>query len=456
MFTKKRTLDMTQGPLFSQIMFFALPVMLSSILQLLFNSADLVVVGNFAGSECIAAVGATGSLVALLVSTFIGLSVGTAVLTAQYLGARNHEGVHKVVHTSMLLAIIIGIFVGIIGLFFSRNFLLWMDTPEDVLELSTLYLTIYFLGTPGSMIYNFGAAILRSNGDTKRPLYYLTVAGFANIVLNLICVAVFKMDVAGVAIATVVSQYISAILVVMNLCQIEGSCRLTIKSMRFYPSELWSIIKVGLPAAIQSSLYSISNVLIQSSVNYFGTAVLSGNTAGGNVEGYVNVSQSAFHQSALVFAGQNLGAHNYKRSKKVLWAALGSMTIVSLSLTGIVLLFRYPLLGLFITNDPEALEYGVIRLFVVCSTEFFCGFHDVICGELRGLGRTIGPMAMCLMGICGVRIIWIYTIFQEVKTYPMLLACYPVSWVITSIVALVYFMIVAKKMPNTDGDLEKA
>ena len=439
--------SMLRGPLLKNILLYTYPIILTSILQLLFNAADLVVVGRFCGSVSVAAVGATGSITGLIVNLFIGLSIGTGVTAAQSIGARDEQRVYRIVHTTLPAAIICGVFLTVFGIAFSGTFLRWMGTPEDVLPLSTIYMQIYFGGVTFTMVYNFCASILRAAGDTKSPLKFLTIAGVLNVVLNLFFVIVLHMNVAGVALATAIAQAVSAILVVIALTKRMDSCHLDLKQMHIYKAELLQIIRIGLPAGIQSSLFAISNVLIQSSINSFGSVLMSGNAAAGNLEGFVYVTLNAFYQTMINFTGQNVGAGQYRRVYKILWYCLGCAAVAGL-LAGTLLWAAGPvLLSIYITDSAEAIAYGMIRLTYVALPYFLCGMMDVSTGALRGMGASVPPMIISVLGVCGVRIGWILTIFQipAFHTPQSLYFSYPVSWTLTFLLQTTAFFILMRK-----------
>jgi len=438
---------MLTGPLLPNIILYTIPIILTSLLQLLFNAADLVIVGRFCGSVSVAAVGATGAITNLMVNFFVGLSVGAGVTVAHGLGSREDTVVHNTVHTALPTALISGILLTIVGVSFSGTFLRWMGTPETVLPLSSLYMQIYFAGITFTMVYNYSAAILRAAGDTKSPLVYLSFAGIVNVMLNVVFVTVFHMNVAGVALATTISQAISAFLVVMALMKRTDACRLELKKMRFHKIQLMKMLRIGLPAGIQSSLFSISNVLIQSSINSFGDVFMSGNAASGNIEGFIYVSLNAFHQTAVNFMGQNAGARQFKRVSKTLWICLVCVAVVGLVLGSLAYAFGPALLSLYITDSQEAIGYGMLRLSLICLTYFICGLMDVSTGALRGLGESFIPMVISVLGVCGIRIGWIYTIFQipQFHTPQSLYISYPVSWAITFLFQMIAFMAVYRK-----------
>lgn len=433
---KRYQKSMLEGPLFSSIVVYTIPIILTSILQLLFNAADLIVVGRFCGSVSVAAVGATGSITNLIVTLFVGLSVGAGVSMAHAMGSRDDAAIHRTVHTAMPTALISGVVLTVVGVAFSETFLQWMETPEDVLPLSAVYMRIYFGGITFNMIYNFCAAILRAAGDTKSPLIFLTIAGVFNVMLNLLFVAVFQMNVAGVAWATTISQALSAVLVVWALMRRTDASRLDLRKMRFYKVQLVKIVGHGLPAGFQNALFSISNVLIQSSVNSFGDMCMSGNAAASNIEGFNYVSMNAFCQTALNFTGQNVGARQYKRVGKIMGICLVCVAVVGFSVGITSYLLAPYLLPVYIPDSAEAVAYGYQRMAFVSLPYFLMGMMDVCTGVLRGMGASIMPTIVTLLGICGLRIAWIYTIFQipQYHTYQFLYLSYPVSWLLTLIV----------------------
>ena len=444
---KRSNSDMLHGPLLSGIILYTIPIILTSILQLLFNAADLVVVGRFCGSMSVAAVGATNSLTNLLVNFFIGLSVGAGVGVAHGLGSRENTVVHRTIHTAIPTALLCGVFLTVVGVSFSRTFLVWMGTPERVLPLSAVYMKIYFSGVTFTMLYNFCAAILRAAGDTRSPLIYLSLAGVINVVLNLVFVIALNMNVAGVALATVISQGISAVLVTLALLRRQDSCRLELGKMRFYLPQLKKMLVIGLPAGIQSSLFSISNVLIQSSVNSFGDVFVSGNAASANLEGFVYASQNAFHQTALNYIGQNVGARQYDRIKKILWICLGCVCVTGLLMGAGMYAMGPVLLSFYITDSQQAISYGLLRLAMICLPYFLCGMMDVSTGALRGLGASFVPMLISILGVCAFRVFWIFTIFQVPRfhTPQCLFLSYPISWTVTFACQLSAFLYLYRK-----------
>lgn len=441
---KNYEMDMVHGPLFKSVIVYAFPLILSGVLQLLFNAADVIVVGRFAGSQALAAVGSTSSLINLLINLFFGISIGTNVLVARYYGARDFDKIQGTVNTSIIVAAVGGVALVFIGFFASRPLLSLMGTPADVIDQSVLYMRIYFGGMPFFMLYNFGAAVLRSVGDTKRPLYFLIVAGIINVVLNLIMVVFFHMGVAGVALATVASQVVSCILVIRCLIHNEGAIHLNLKRLTFSKDRMIEMLKIGLPAGFQGMMFNISNVLIQSSVNSFGSLVMAGNTAAANIEGFVFTAMNSVYQTNLSFTSQNYGAKNYERINKVLFCCLGLVIAVGVILGNGAYLAGKFLLG-FYTTDPQVIVYGMNRLAIVSTMYFLCGMMDVMVGSIRGLGYAIMPMIVSLMGACVFRVVWIFTVFKMYHTQFSLYISYPISWVITFSVHLICFLVVRKK-----------
>jgi len=444
---RKRNIDMISAPLLPNIIRYTIPVILTSVFQLLFNAADLVIVGQFCGSTSVAAVGATFYLTTLLINFFTGLSVGVGVSVAQGLGKNAPDQVHNTVHTAMPMALLCSVVLTFIGTTFSDEFLTMMGTPENILPLSTIYMKIYFSGITFNLVYNFVAAILRAAGDTRSPLLYLTIAGIVNVVLNVFFVIVFHMDVAGVAIATTLSQGVSAALVVRALMKRTDVCKLYWSKLRFYPKQLIGILKIGLPAGIQSTLFSISNVLSQSAVNSFGDVFMSGNSAANSLEGFVFVSVNAFQQTAVNFIGQNAGAGQYGRIKKILLICLGCVTVVGITIGVTFNVFGVALLSLYIPDAAEAISYGLIRLGIVILPYFLHGLMDVFTGALRGMGSSFVPMAISFLGVCGLRISWLLTVFKmpQYHTPQILYLSYPFSWIVTTICLMVAFIIEYRK-----------
>jgi len=454
---KKYEMDMCSGPVLRKILIFALPLMASSILQLLFNAADIIVVGRFAGDNSLAAVGSTSSLINLLTNLFIGLSVGANVLTARYYGARKSVPLSKTIHTAMLLSILSGVFLTFVGLFGARVILELMQSPEEVLTKAALYLRIYFLGMPAMMVYNFGAAILRAVGDTRRPLYYLALAGVVNVGLNLIFVIFLKMDVAGVAAATAISQFLSAGLIIRCMTREKGSMRLRFGLLRIHKQELVKIMQIGIPAGFSGVLFSLSNVVIQSSVNTFGNIVVAGNSAAQNIEGFVYFSMNAFHQAAISFCGQNVGAGRYDRVGKIMMSCQICALVAGLLSGNLAYIFGPQLLGLY-TTSAAVVHKGMIRLSIISTTYALCGVMDVMVGVLRGMGYSIVPMMVSLIGACGLRLLWIATIFQvpAFHTIEVIYLSYPVSWIITASAHIITYIVVMRGIRKRQAAREAA
>lgn len=444
--TSRFEMDMCNGPLVPKIWIYVLPLILSGILQIAFNTIDMIVVGNFCGDDALGAVGATGSLINLLINVFMGLSVGINVLVARYYGAGKHEDVSETVHTGIMASLFFGVILSIIGFAAARPLLEIMDTPAEQIDMSVTYVRIYFLGMPVLLLYNFGSAILRAIGDTKRPLYFLLIAGVLNVCLNLLFVIVFGRNVDGVALATIISQAVSATLIVICLMKSDGCCKLELKKLRIVPEKLLSMIKIGLPAGIQGSLFSLSNVLIQSSVNSFGNTVVSGNTAASSLEGFIYVSMNSFYQTAISFTSQNLGGGKYKRIRKIMFYNVGFVTLVGTSL-GFIFYLLGPVLLSFYTDDPVVISYGLKRMSVICTTYALCGIMDTMVGMLRGLGKSILPMIVSLCGACGFRILWILTVFAQNHDLIVLYASYPISWFITASIHMYCYFRIIRQYP---------
>lgn len=447
---RSHEIDMTNGPILPKILSFAVPLMLTGILQLLFNAADMVVVGKFAGSLALAAVGSTGSLINLLVNVFIGISTGANVLAARFFGSRNEAEMRKCVHTAVALSGVLGIFVCIFGSVLSGPMLHMMNTDPDVLPLSTLYLKIYFFGVPATVVYNFGAAILRAIGDTDRPLRFLMVSGVVNVVLNLITVVGLHMSVAGVAIATAVSQYVAAALVIICLMRSEGIYQVQPKNLKIHKDMFLQILMIGVPAGLQSAIFSISNVIIQSTINSFGSAVMAGNSAASNLEGFIYTAMNSFHHAALCFTSQNIGAKKHERLNKIAFSCIGCEIFFGATLSTLAFTFRIPLLSLYISsadaNLSAVLAAGVTRMTYVCIPYFMCGLMDVASGLLRGLGKAWTPLIISTIGGCIFRIIWIATIFPLNPTTDNLFISYPISWCLTFTAHFTAIYLTRKKM----------
>ena len=439
------SIDMVNGPLAGKLLLFALPLMLSSLLQLLFNAADVVVVGRYAGKEALAAVGSNGSLINLLVNLFIGFSVGANVVVARDLGAGREEDVGKSVHTSVTLSLISGVVLMAAGTILARQLLVWTASPAEVIGLATVYLRIYFCGMPANMLYNFGAAILRAQGDTRRPLYFLSIAGVTNVALNLLFVIVLEMSVAGVALATIISQYISALLVLQCLIRDKGALRLDLKKQGLDKRVIIRICQVGLPAGFQGIVFSLSNVVIQSSINSFNsTAIVAGSSTSSNIEGFVYTGMNAIYQTCLTFTSQNYGAGKCRRVDRTLLLCLGYVTAIGLALGNLAVFLGPQLASIYAPGEPEVVAQAVLRLQYVCSLYFLCGIMDTMVGVLRGLGYSVVPMVVSMVGACVTRLVWVATIFQVYRSPEVLYLSYPVSWTITLTVHILFFLFIRR------------
>ena len=429
---------MVNGPIQRKMLLFAFPLMVSSVLQLLFNAADIIVVGRWAGDNSLAAVGSTASLINLMVNLFVGLSVGANVLAAKFFGAKKDRELSETVHTVIMMSLISGIGLAAVGIMFAEPILKLMQSPESVLKLAALYLRIYFLGMPAMMIYNFGSAVLRAKGDTKRPLYYLTAAGIINVCLNMFFVINLHMDVAGVAAATSISQFVSAGLVVRCLKNEDDAFRLVFRQLKIHKNRLLSIMKIGLPAGFQGMLFSLSNVIIQSAINTFGDVTMAGSAAAANIEGFVYFGMNAFYQAAISFTSQNVGAGKYERVKPILVGSVSMATVTGLIMGVGAYVFGHFLLGIYSTSEA-VIAQGMIRLAFICLPYALCGIMDTLVGVLRGLGYSVMPMFVSLVGACLSRIIWIAALFQVPMFHKVefIYVSYPVTWAIT---ALVHFV----------------
>ena len=437
----KYEIDMCNGTIMDKLISFSLPLMVSGILQLMFNAVDIIVVGRFSGSQALAAVGSTTALINVFINLFMGISLGANVLAARYYAAGRDREMSETVHTSIMLALISGVVMAFVGVFFAKGALELMDTPADVIDQSALYMRIYFMGMPFFMLYNYGAAILRAVGDTKRPLYFLIVSGVINAGLNMFLVIVFSLGVAGVAIATVVSQAISCVLVLRCLYKSEGSYQLRFSKLCLKKDYIIPIFQVGIPAGIQSTVINFSNVLLQSSVNSFGSIAMAGYTAANNVLGFLYTSVNSVTQACMSFTSQNYGVGKYKRMDKVLIDCLILSSGMALVMGGGAYLFGTEILQIY-TGDPEVIRCGMEILSITTVPYFLCGIMEVCCGMVRGLGKSWLPMVVTIFGACVMRIVWIYTIFAWKHTLPALYVSYPISWVITAamhVVCFVYF-----------------
>lgn len=443
---KQYSIDMCNGPLAGKILVFALPLMLSSLLQLLFNAADVVVVGQFAGKEALAAVGSNTALINLMINIFVGLSVGTNVVIARDLGSGRHDSVNQSVHTAMTLALVSGVAMMGVGVVMVRQLLIWTSSPTDVIDLATVYLRIYFFGMPANLVYNFGAAILRAQGDTQRPLYFLTFAGVVNVMLNLCFVIGLHMDVAGVALATIIAQYISAGLVVRCMMREQGPLHLELRQLGLKWQVIRRILQVGLPAGFQGVVFSLSNVVIQSSLNSFDDSVIvAGSAAAANIEGFVYAGMNAFYQAAITFVGQNYGAGKCDRVDRVSWQCIAFSAVVGLVLGNLAYLLGDSLAGIYAPGEPDVIHQAVVRLSIISCPYFLCGIMDTLVGVLRGLGSSVIPMVISLVGACGLRLAWVAVVFPLYRTPVCLYLSYPFTWTVTASIHFLFLMLVVRK-----------
>ena len=417
-------------------------------MQQLFNSADAAVAGRFAGSQALAAVGGNAPVVSLIINLFVGMSVGANVIIANYIGQKNTKKVHEAVHTVYIMALVLGIVMMMMGQLIARPILILINTPSDVINLATLYLRIYFCGMPCVMIYNFGAAILRSVGDTKRPLYCLLISGVINVVLNVFFVVLCHLSVAGVAIATIIADTVSAGLVTWFLIRSNDIIKLNLRELTLKKEYIKKVVQIGAPAGLQGAVFSVSNVCIQAGINSFGTAAIAGSAAALNFEYFTYFSTNAFGQAAVTFVSQNYGARQFERCKKALRLSLISGMIVTAFMSIIFVAGRTPFISIY-TNDSAAIQYGIVRMAIVEMFEFIACLYEIPGGALRGIGHSLLPAILTVFGSCGLRIVWIYTVFHKFHTFQVLMSVYLVTWIVTSILVLGAYTIVTKKVYRT-------
>ena len=441
---RREPLDMTSGPILPNLIRFSLPLMATSLLQLLYNAADMMVIGRFASAQSLAAVSSTGALINLLTNLFVGFSLGANVAIAHANGAGDYKKVSRCTHTALTMALLSGIFLMVVGFFVSRPLLKMMDSPDNVINLATLYMQIFFLGMPANLIYNFGAGIMRAMGDTRRPFIYLSVSGLANVILNLIFVIGFGMDVEGVAIATVVSQVLSAVFVVLHLMHTEKPIRLNLKALKMDSHCAGEIVRIGVPAGLQGCLFSLSNVIIQSAINFKGDLWMAGNGAASNIEGFLYVSMNSIAQGTVTMASTNRGARLYARVRKTLWYSLLAAGGIGLFVGLVAYAFGGTLLSLY-NSDPVVIEKGLIRLAIILPTYWICGLMDVSASQMRGMGYSMAPMLVSLSGACAFRLIWVYTVFAMDPRMEVLYYSYPISWTITFFVHLMCYFFLARR-----------
>ncbi len=440
-------INMTEGPIFKKLLKFSIPLILSSLLQLLFNAADIIVVGRFAGDNSLAAVGSTSSLINLLVNLFVGLSIGSNVVAAHFYGAKKNRELSDTVHTSVFLGFISGLILTVVGVIFAKQILLLMQSPQEVLSKATVYLQIYFAGITSTMLYNFGSALLRAKGDTRRPLNILLISGIINVVLNLFFVIILKMDVAGVAAATVISQTLSAFLVLKILINETDSFKLVLKKIKINRHILEKIVKIGVPAGIQGIIFSLSNVIIQSAINSFGSILIAANSAVCNIEGFIYTAMNGFTQASLTFCSQNLGAKKITRIKKIVLISQIIVIVIGVTLSILTIIFEKPLISIY-SKNPEIFDAAMIRIKYVITLYVFCGMMDCMAQSIRGIGHSILPMIVTLIGACGFRLLWLASVFQIEKfhTPQTVFLSYPISWIITWSVHVICFIITYRKI----------
>lgn len=446
MLLKRRKIDMLQGSLFRNIWSFVIPFMLTTFVQHFYNAADLWVVGQFSNnSYAVAGIGATGPITNLVLNFFVGFTAGITITVGRALGAKDADKTQKCVHTSIAFSIIGGATVAILGIILTKSLLLLTDTPTEVIPQAKIYMQLIFVGKFPTLIYNAGSAILRANGDSTRPFYIVLASGILNIALNLVFVLCFGMAAEGVAIATLISQAFSCTAVIYLLTKESDAIKLVIKKINFSKTELFEIIRVGLPSGIQNTVFSISNVIVQKSINYFGHVAMTGSSAAASIGTFFNAAVSAFYQVSVAFTSQNVGARKYDRIKKIMLWCFVNVTIIWAIEVIIVLLFKEQLIGMYCKEIPEAISWGVKRLTYVGCFYGLLGYMNTMTGVLRGMGYSITSMISSIVGVCGIRLGWIFTVFAKHKTFETLFVCFPLSWLGTTLFYLVVYLFVSKK-----------
>ena len=446
--------DMTEGPFLKKMILFAIPLILTGFLQSFYNAADLIVVNLFSQSDAplVGAIGCTSALTNLVLGMFMGLSVGAGVLVAHYVGAKRDKDVNLTLHTSIILSVISGIVIAILGYIFADDMLVAMNTSTELLPYATLYLRIIFIGTPASLLYNYIASMLRSAGDSKRPLIFLAISGLVNVGLNIFLVTVFKLDVAGVAIATITSQYVSAIMALVYLVRKKGMLHFAFKNLKIDAKKLKRLLHIGIPSGIQGSLFSLSNTLIQAAMNSIdinagaGGRMIDGFAASSNLEGFIYIAMHSIYSVALTFIGQNVGAKKYQNIKKLTAYSVGIVVALGVSMGTLMMIFKRPLLSLYISNNDVAFAAAVTRYSIIIPTYFMCGIMDTLCGTLRALDRSVTSMVISLTSTCGLRILWIQTVFAYFGTGESLFLSYPVSWILSCVIHLIFIIVTTKKL----------
>ena len=445
MILRKNEMDLCNGPLFGNIIRFTVPIILMNALQLLYNAADMIVVGRYNGEAAVAAVGATATFISLIVNVFIGFSIGINVCISNYIGAKKNNELTEGVSTSVILAVISGLLVALIGILSSAPLLRLMGTPDDIFDMSLLYVRVYFLGAPANMLYNFISAILRAKGDTKRPLYILAASGLINVILNCVFVAIFDMSVFGVALATIISQYVSALLCLVVISRECGACRLDFKHLTVNKQSLVKMISLGLPSGIQGSVFSLSAMVIQSAINSFDTSVVAGNTAAGNIDTFSYIAFNAFQATVVTFVAQNYGAKNMRRVERSYFICICAAVSVAIVSGWTIYAFGDKLLSIYLPGEEAAISYGIIRLKYICIPYFLLAMMDVTVGVLRGLGCSLGPTVISMLGACGIRLLWIFTVFAKCRSLDILYLSFPLAWLATFVSLFVMYLVVKKK-----------
>ena len=438
-------IDMLSGSLFKKILLFALPLVASGILQQSFNAVDVMVVGRFSSHQALAAVGSNGALINILINLFLGVSVGANVVISNYIGCKNEQGIRRCVSTVGVIALGSGVLLTIMGLTLSRPILELMNTPDDVIDLATTYLRIYFLGMPMMMVYNFGSAIMRSMGDTRRPFYALVVGGIVNTLINLLLVIVFDMSVAGVAIATVIANTVNASFITYWLLRESEPFTLIPGKMKLYGAETRKMLQIGMPAGLQGMVFSIANIFIQSAINHYGSNAIAGSSAALNYEIYCYFIMVAFNQATMAFVSQNYGAGNYDRCRRAMWMCM-AMSVVGVGAANVIITLNAPIFLGFFSSDPEVIHYGVIRLEYVLLLQFIASSYEISGSALRALGYSMTPMVMTVFGTCVLRLIWIHTVCADSNNFGLLLSIYPITWVITGTGVLTAYFIITRRL----------
>ncbi len=441
---KQRNVDMCSGPLFMKILKFSIPVMLTALFQHLYNAADVIVVGRYAGREALAGVGTTGSITTLIINLFLGLSVGVNVALGKAIGEKNGGKVHRIVHTAIMVSVLGGLGISLFGIVFAEQLLTLIDVPADVMPQAKIYMQIIFAGKMPALVFNFGSSVLRSKGDTKRPFYIVSISGIINVLLNLFFVIKLGMKADGVALATVISQVFTAIAVIYILYKEKDDTRLYLKKLKIYKESFSEIMKVGVPSGIQSATFSFANVIIQSSVNSFGAAAIAGSAASANIGNFFYSALNAFYQGCVTFVSQNVGAKKYERINRIIACCVIDVIIVWAIEILITVFAGEFLISVYIPDDVEAVKMGVARLSVIGCTYGLCGLMEVMSGVLRGIGYSVMSMMSSIAGVCGIRILWIFTVFKAFRTFKVLFLAFPMSWIGTVLMHTTIYLVIRR------------